>query len=149
MFPRRILVPVDFSTHSEVVIEKAVQLAQPLGSELTLLHVHEPIVTGPAFGDVMPIPPATSTQEFDSRLVELARDYRSRGLTVDTRCLVGAAAAEILALAQEEAFDLVVMGTHGHTGWRHLLLGSVAERVVRESSCPVLVVPMRAGAGAG
>ena len=144
--PPRILVPIDFSRHSEAVVDKATEMAQALGGTLALLHVHEPIVTAPPFGDVMPVQPPAPMAEFDSRLGKFAQARADSGVDIETRCVMGAAAVEILRLAREQPFDMIVMGTHGLTGWKHLLLGSVAERVVRETACPVLVVPVRGAA---
>jgi nucleotide-binding universal stress UspA family protein len=138
-----ILVPTDFSPGSDAALAWARDLAQQCAARLSLLHV----VTDPrAMGFWTPevyVPPAPETRE---RLLREAKerlertlpaDDRSRfGVTIDAR--IGAVAETILEAAREQHVDLIVMGTHGRHGLAHLLLGSVAERVLRNASCPVL-----------
>jgi universal stress protein A len=143
---RRILVPVDFSEHSQVALEHACDLAETLGAELHLLHVNEPW------------PPATSVtseaypmfHEFvveenvraEKELAELkVPNHGTRPLLRVTR--IGHVEHEILKYIDESGIDLVVIGTHGRTGIAHWIMGSVAERIVRFASCPVLVARAR------
>ncbi|MCA9674526.1 MAG: universal stress protein, partial [Myxococcales bacterium] len=74
------------------------------------------------------------------RLAEVAGPLRAQGLTVATRAAIGDTAEEILAVAKSEAIDLIVMGTHGRHGLRHILLGSIAEKIIRQATVPVLTV---------
>ena len=129
-----ILVPTDFSPGSAHALTAATGLAQRFRARLTLLHVaHVP-------------------DEFEMfrRMVEpaLQRDmavHRRRveeaAVPVDAIMARGPAAQTIVETARGKAVDLIVMGTHGRTGLRHLLIGSVAERVIRLAPCPVMVVP--------
>ena len=133
----KICCPVDFSETSRLALNEAADMARRDGSELALVHVLE----GPAsMGDV-----ATSVARLlESKEAELEKwkseaEQRSGG-KVRSTVIPGSAAEEICRFAQEGAFDLVVLGTHGRTGIRRLMLGSVAEKVVREAHCPVLVV---------
>jgi len=140
----KILVPIDFSENSESALEVARSLAQAFGAALHLVHVYPatayvapPLVPGPVlvgqFRD-------QSQKAFDDYL---ARVRREAGPGVQGTLLEGVPHAEILQLARESGCDLIVMGTHGRTGLEHLLMGSVAERVLRTASVPVLTVPRR------
>ena len=82
------------------------------------------------------------------RELDAERDrVKSAGVSVETTTLSGRAAPEIVAHAKKTGADLIVMGTHGRSGFQHAILGSVAERVLRHSPCPVLVVPVRQAPG--
>ncbi len=134
--PRRILVPVDFSASSDRACDYAAELAAALGAELTLLQVIER-------------PPYVLPREVDDALqaaVEAALDRRAAALRpyvvrVRTMTADGRPADEIAKTAETELPDLLVLGTHGRRGVLRAALGSVAERVVRLSSVPVLTVP--------
>jgi nucleotide-binding universal stress UspA family protein len=138
---RIILYPTDFSPQSGPAFLVACSLARDLKARLIVLHVLEQ----PTFvysGVVMaPPPPPTSDEE---RRTLLARLQRVRPLdvtlAVEHRLEVGDPATGILQVAQELGCDLIVLGTHGRTGLKRLLMGSVAEQVVREAVCPVLTV---------
>jgi universal stress protein A len=143
---KRILVPIDFSPLSK----KAVQYARPFAEEfragLTLLHVIEPDVP-PAFDRLMIAPqlsPNGNRTKCANRLKTLASSMVVRA-TNYVQCTVrtGLAAHEIVEAAKEFDTDLIVMATHGYTGWKHFAIGSTAERVVRAAPCPVLVVRER------
>lgn len=131
-----ILVPTDFSTGSEYALTAATGLARQFQARLTLIHV------------------AHAADEFEMfrRMVEPAwqREMEARrkrveeaAVPVDTIMTRGVAAQTIVDAARGKGVDLIVMGTHGRTGLRHMLIGSVAERVVRLAPCPVMVVPDR------
>lgn len=139
---RRICCAVDFSDPSRFAMEEAADLARTFHGQLTLVHVEEP-------RPVMPIDvivPAASA--FEAPSVDVARCVTAwrveasarAGSPVKSAVRVGAPAEEILRFARDEAMDLLVVGTHGRTGLKHLVLGSVAERIVRQAPCPVLVV---------
>ena len=137
----RILVPHDFSAHSAAAVRTAVAWAQATGAALTLLHVVEPAVY-PEF-----YPADLPPDELIGRLRErsqAALDAAAAKLPVepgaDTRVLVGRAGDRIAAEAQLGAYDLVVMGTRGLSAIEHLLLGSVAESVLRRCPVPLLTV---------
>ncbi len=137
-----ILVPTDFSRQAAGAIDMAIDLATRYGSRLKLLHVFAPL------GVIVPEGFVPAGADEIERIVEATRERmepdRARalasGIYVTCDTVQGAAATEIVEVAREGAHDLIVMGTHGRTGLRRLLLGSVAERVVRGAPCPVLVV---------
>ena len=136
---KKILVPLDFSASSELSVRVAEDLARANAGALILLHVHEPIMGGD--GELLAPFPLDEAPEFDLRLEAVKADLVREGrVPVEARCRVGSAASEIMSLAREEGADLIVMGTHGRTGFKHLILGSVAERVVRKAPCPVLTL---------
>jgi nucleotide-binding universal stress UspA family protein len=138
----RILVGVDFSPTSDRALAYAATLAQKVGAELLLLHVYQ--IPAFAFPEtIVPAPPETIDRligESRKHLEALAERVRSHGVSAAIDLVPGAAFAEIVSRAREGNFDLVVVGTHGRTGLRHALLGSVAEKVVRKSPVPVLTV---------
>lgn len=140
----RILVPTDFSATADAALEYAFVLAERFGASLQLLHVLEdPFVTdGMAAEAYISEAPALRTamlHDAQERLRHRAvRD--TAGITIDTEVLFGHGARTIAEYAAERDFDLIVMGTHGRTGVAHLLLGSIAERLVRTAPCPVLTV---------
>ena len=144
-----ILCGIDFSRGAEATLEAAADLARRHGGALTLLHVREPL---PAAGGKGFVPPPGLTE---AESVEIGRQLerwraeaaRMSGGEVRAEAATGAPASEIVRRAREKPFDLVVVGTHGRTGLRRLMLGSVAERVVREAPCPVLVVRPPEGEG--
>jgi nucleotide-binding universal stress UspA family protein len=158
-----ILVPVDFSTHSEEALQYAATIAGCFGAAVVLLHViakeviavrayqqhtgHPglpPHAYGP-FDEAMEttIEDDTSVVDLRKQANEALRHFLSdelQGLSVNRIVAIGHPFEQILEVATREEVDLIVMGTHGRTGLAHVLLGSVAERVVRMASCPVLTV---------
>lgn len=140
---KRILCPVDFSDPVEVILKTAVELVEHFGSELLLFHAYElPGYTLPE-GSIVASPRMLQdlADRVDVHLAEWKRKAESLGaVNVATAKSIGEPASRIVDFAREGSFDVIVMGTHGRTGVRHALLGSVAERVVRHSRCPVLVV---------
>jgi nucleotide-binding universal stress UspA family protein len=132
----KVLHPTDFSEHSRHAFRLACALAHDYSAGLVLLHVHSPFV---AYGDglVAAIPP-DYTEELRAQLNKL--DPHDPKVVVERRLIEGAPALEILRVARESDCDVIVMGTHGRTGLGRLLMGSVAEEVVRKADCPVLTV---------
>ena len=139
----RILVPVDFSPLSKKSLHYAARLAQQFGAELNIFHVVEPEIP-PAFDGFMIAPPPISNGAAASsagQLKGLVNQVRKTGVTeVISSVRTGLAAFEIVEAAKELDVDLIVIATHGYTGWKHFAIGSTAERVVRAAPCPVLVV---------
>jgi nucleotide-binding universal stress UspA family protein len=134
---KTILHPTDFSPQSEHAFHLACSLARDHGGRLLLLHVApgREVVMG-EFG--MP-PPATDETEAVKRRLQQIRP-RGPALPIERMVVQGDPVDQILAAARESQCDLIVMGTHGRTGLRRLLMGSVAEQVTRNAACPVLTV---------
>ena len=139
---KRILCPVDFSAFSHRAIERAVPLANWFDAEVVALHV-VPFFTPPGPGLPYFPAPLQITKEQDAQAERDLKDLVAPFLTeraIETRVRRGNVWREILAEAEDLPADLVVMGTHGRSGFEHLLLGSVTEKVVRRATCPVLTV---------
>jgi universal stress protein A len=137
---KRILVPVDFSEHSLKAFQKALAFARQFAAELILVHIVEQIVYP---GDWMYPPLAMSDFATEKRGEIAAKlDCLAEGSGVASESIVriGRAWQEITEVAKEWKADLIVIATHGYTGLRHVLLGSVAEKIVRHAPCPVLTV---------
>jgi len=149
----RILVPTDFSEPADAALKWATALAREFGSRLYLLHVVPEPYAYPWGTELSTLPlNDILTQSEDAarqRLGELAADTALPAEQVVTRAVVGTPVDQVLALVKDEQIDLVVLGTHGRGLVGHLLLGSVAERVVRRSPVPVLTVHGQESAGAG
>ena len=145
----KILCPIDFSPGAREAMRVAVELAREAGASLVLAHVwdRQPwLNNGPDYN----VAPGVLQDVIDSAEAELASwkiSARELGAKeVATRFLTGAPWDQIVSAARDDrAIDLIVMGTHGRTGLSHVLLGSVAEKVVRHAPCAVLVV--RPGVG--
>ena len=144
---RKILAPTDFSPHAETAVRYACSLAERLGSELHLLHVLSevvPVSPDPMFTPVMP-------PDYYRESEEQSRETLGRSLDpswgeppiVRTAVVWSSSVEGIVDYARDHEVDLVVIATHGRTGLSHVLLGSVAERIVREAPCPVLTIRVR------
>ena len=138
---KKILVPLDFSPPSKNALKYAVRFAREFGGEVTLLYVLEP----QSMTRMMPIPEATGYVESDiaaagQKLRSLTASIRNEIEGVHWKIRAGLPAHEIVETAKEMDVDLIVVATHGYTGWKHFCIGSTAERVVRAAPCPVLVV---------
>ena len=141
---RRILFPTDFSAPAKEAQKYAMTLADRFGAELHLLHVvPEVAVPLPDSTTAWTLPPADSkllVEDAQQRLLEeLGPDWAEERRTVHA-AVVGDAVEEIVKYANEHEIGMIVIGTHGRTGLSHLLLGSVAEKLVRLATCPVLTV---------
>lgn len=139
---KRILVPIDFSPLSKKALQYALRFAEQFRVGLTLLHVIEPDVP-PAFDGFMIAPPSPNGERAGcaNRLKILASSMVIRATNdVQSSVRTGLPAHEIVEAAKELDVDLIVIATHGYTGWKHFAIGSTAERVVRAAPCPVLVV---------
>lgn len=138
---KRILVGIDFSSPSERALACAMELARGLGAELHLLHVYQ--IPAFAFPEtIVPAPPETIDRfigESRRHLEALAERVRKEGVRATSDLVPGSPFVELVGKARQ-GFDLLVVGTHGRTGLRHALLGSVAEKVVRKCDIPVLTV---------
>jgi universal stress protein A len=133
-----ILHPTDFSTHSEGAFQVACALARDYDARLVVLHVAPSPVMGNAGALLIPPDPEVYRQEYEGQLRQLQPpDPKIR---VEHRLELGETVTKILEVVQECHCDMIVMGTHGRTGIGRLLMGSVAEKIVRNSVCPVLTV---------
>jgi nucleotide-binding universal stress UspA family protein len=140
--PKKILVATDFSDGSDEALDHAIDYGQRTGASLDLFHVVEvPADGGLPFGPAYFEDQSALIAFVEQELGKRADRVRAAGLACHTRMLEGHAAEEIVARAREIGADVVVVGTHGRRGLAHVLLGSVAERVVQRSGCPVLTVP--------
>jgi universal stress protein A len=140
----RILVPTDFSATADAALDTAYVLAERFGASLELLHVlDDPFVAdGMAVEAYISEGPALRTamlQEARERLRHRASP-REGIPEIKTEVLFGHGARTIAEYAADRGVDLIAMGTHGRTGFAHLMLGSVAEQLVRTAPCPVLTV---------
>jgi nucleotide-binding universal stress UspA family protein len=137
---RRILCATDFSKGSQTALETAAELARRFDARLTLFHAHQvPTFVYP--DGMMPVAPELMMDLERTVVAELGRLAATlRDVDVEVRHTLGAPAVEICRVADELDADLVVLGTHGRSGLRHVILGSVAERVVRRCTRPVLTI---------
>lgn len=138
---RKILVPTDFSEHSALALTYAADLAKRYSASLTLLHVYPVVNYAAAEGFALYTPEqlAQLITQLGQQLKASEEQIRAQGAAdISSNMLQGDAYQEILE--QAAGFDLIVMGTHGRTGLKHALMGSVAEKIVRTSPCPVLTV---------
>jgi nucleotide-binding universal stress UspA family protein len=138
---KRALVPLDGSRVAESVIPFVLQIAGPLDLDVALLWVVAP--APPAVVDAGPVVVAnieTLTADAEAYLLSFARELRANGIRVTTEVRFGDPVAEILGGVQQAQADLIIMTTHGRTGFGRLLFGSVAEGVLRHADVPVFLM---------
>jgi nucleotide-binding universal stress UspA family protein len=139
---KKILYPIDFSSYSNQAYFHAIALAEKHAAALAVVFVFKP--------DSMSAPGSKGDVEADRRYwreqLEQIRPL-NQGIQVDHVFLEGDPATEIVRYARESGCDMIVMGTHGRTGIERLLLGSVAEKVLRDANCSVMVVKLPRGSG--
>jgi universal stress protein A len=139
---RQILAPTDFSESSKQAVAYAYELAQTFGAKLVLLHVVEelPSYIGfiPPGGAAMLLKDLERQAHLD--LAEVLPEAEAAGVEVTRQVVLGSPSHEIVKVAAAEKVDLIVIATHGRTGFSHLVMGSVAERVVRTAPCPVMTI---------
>ena len=141
---RIILAPIDFSEASQRVVDVAAGLACALHGRVVLLHVVRmpPLLTGLEV-EVKNVAEMTLAMEkaAEGKLVEFKRALEKNSVETQTRRLTGHAAADIVEQAQKLSADYIVIGSHGHTAFYDLTLGSTTSAVIKRSTCPVIVVP--------
>jgi nucleotide-binding universal stress UspA family protein len=140
---RHILAPTDFSEYSKKAVASALELAQKFGAKLTILHVIE-LPPYPVEGYVPPSLSATFLDDMERQatvdLAQVVPEAEAAKVDVARLVAVGTPYRKIVETAEADHVDLIVMATAGRTGFSHLVLGSIAERVVRTASCPVLTI---------
>jgi nucleotide-binding universal stress UspA family protein len=139
--PQRILVATDFSEGSDEALDSAVELARRSDAAIEIVHVVEVAQELPFVATYFDSDYGVFYANVDQHLTRRAARVAAAGVTCTTKIVEGSAALEITRRAREMEADLIVVGTHGRTGLAHVVLGSVAEQVVRRASCPVLTVP--------
>lgn len=132
-----ILYPTDFSTAGHTALDMATSLARDRGGKLIILHIEEPPMAYGG-GELYYGTDEPDRNELKRMLSEVVPT--DPAVTYEHRLMAGSPAAAILELAEREHADLIVMATHGRTGLFRVLMGSVAEEVVRKAKCPVLTV---------
>jgi nucleotide-binding universal stress UspA family protein len=142
---RDILVPTDFGEPAEQALTMAIALAQKLDANITLLHVH-PVPIHYGYGGGLYWPAEELTREATKAIDAAVAKAKERYPRVEGALRAGDSSEGILKSVAEGRVDLVVMGTHGRQGLSHLVFGSVAEKVVRQSPVPVLTVGPRLSA---
>jgi len=140
---RVVLIPIDFSGHSRHALRYAIPLAKQFGASLHLVYVVEPTIYPADLGFGQVVYPNFEDElavKGGEELKALARKEVGNAAPVTTAVRTGKPHQEILLEAEAVGADMIVMATHGHTGVEHMLFGSTAERIVRNSRCPVLTV---------
>ena len=135
----KILVGVDGSSYSDRALAFAIDLSKKYGASVTIIHV----IASPLFafeGMVVAQPEKRLQEEGKQILIKCKELARSMGVEVDTRLVTGHPAEEISRVANEEGYDLLVVGNRGLSRVKAFLLGSISERVTRFAKCPVLIV---------
>lgn len=139
---RKILVPTDFSDCSEAALAYGRRMAEAFGASLHLLHVVQDPYTQPWAAEAFPAPLGDLLVQWEEqaqkRMLDVLSETERGQVTIATQ--IGSPFFEIVRYAQEQQIDLIVIGTHGRGPIGHMLLGSVAEKVVRKAPCPVLTV---------
>lgn len=139
---KKVLVPVDFSACSEKALTYAVQFAKEFGATLDIVYVVPPFMPP---HEVMMLPEYTRVQEDmvakgETKLASLVLQKVPQGIPAETFVRSGRPATEITKAAADLKADLIIISTHGHSGWHRVLLGSTVENVIRHAPCPVLTV---------
>ena len=142
MSMKKILFPTDFSTASDAALVHAENLAKQSSAELLILHIEEPPLAYGGGELYYGLPEPSS-----KRILKMLSDVcpSDPQLSFEHRLVMGDPATEIVRIAEEEQAELIVLGTHGRTGLSRILMGSVAEAVVRHAPCPVLIYREDAG----
>jgi nucleotide-binding universal stress UspA family protein len=141
---RSIMVPVDFSDCSLAGVKYAIKFAKEVGARIIILHVTDlgPVMMTTACGDYhSPTYLKAAQRRCSDRMQAFLKQVDFGGVPVETFAVAGYCPAAIYEAAAKHGADLIMISTHGRTGLRHVLLGSIAEGTVRRAGCPVLVVP--------
>jgi nucleotide-binding universal stress UspA family protein len=138
----RILVPVDFSDNSKKALQYAIPFAEQFKASITVLYVVEPAVFPSDFGFGQMSFPDVEREMVDKAETELRKivDELRTSVAIVPVVLSGIPFVEVTGYADENDIGLIILATHGRTGVEHILFGSTAEKIIRKSPCPVLVV---------
>ena len=147
MTVKRIVVPLDFSDLSPDLVDYATGLAKCFGAKLFLLNIIQISQVAEMFGDIEGGIPALAEPEVmhqiktsaQKQMDKLKKQVESKGVEVESAVITGVHFMEIAQFAEDKKADLIVIGSHGRSGWQRFVLGSVAEKVARRSSIPVLI----------
>ncbi len=139
---KKVVIPVDFSSNTEKIVDYAMSVVDKLGAEGLFFHVVNDFEGW--YGTMMVHPSFTTmTNDLEKKSKEqiatLVNDYKEKKFTVDGDVAVGDAAEEIMKYAKKQNADMIIIGTHGVKGLEKILMGSTAERVVKNAPCPVLI----------
>jgi nucleotide-binding universal stress UspA family protein len=144
---RTLLVPIDFGDASDLVVEKAGELARELPARIFLLHVDEPrayaTVGDAATLAAWPLQTPKRISKLKARLTSLANPLRASGIKVDSVAIVGLVVDDILEQAQKYRADYIILGSHGHLSASHLFNGNVFAGILKGPTCPVIIVPVK------
>lgn len=138
----KIITPVDFEKNTEKLVAFALDIANQLSAQISFIHVIEPYSMGdmmlgsPSFGEFE----EKRKTDAEERMANLINDNEGKGRRCSGKVVSGDIVDEIVAYAGDEGVDLIIIGTHGARGLEKILLGSVAERVVKSAHCPTLVM---------
>jgi nucleotide-binding universal stress UspA family protein len=148
---KQLLVPIDFSAHSTAAFEAAVEIARAFNSKIHLLHCYQIQPGGISpYGIAIPSSYFSEIHEAASRqLADWQAEHAPAGIPLDASTISEVPSEAIVMTAKEIDADLIVMGTRGLSGFKHVMLGSVAERVVRLAPCPVMTVHAAEAKAAG
>ena len=140
---KKILVPVDFSENSQKILQSAIFVAKKCGASLTPVFVVQSIEDYSGF--FIPHMPVSQFEEemvtgANKKMESFLEENMDTSVPHTAKVLIGDVAEEILKFAEAEKFDMIVMGTHGYKGIEKVLFGSVAEKIVKRSPCPVLTI---------
>ena len=142
---KKIISPTDFSEPSFEGLRTAVELSEKCSAELFIMHVVSPAPIVAGIGAPAALYYPTVSEEREDRAAKLLESVKTKKIPEHINCrtiiIRGQPAVQIAEAAQKERADIIVMATHGQSGWQRFISGSVTERVVRMASCPVLAVP--------
>ncbi|MBN2290177.1 MAG: universal stress protein [Candidatus Glassbacteria bacterium] len=145
---KKILVAIDFSAGSAQALHYALKFARQFGSDLLLLHViHDPAEAPGFYSSRKAGEPVFSNMEeaASAMMDDFVAEHLQEWKKFEVRIIPGLPADEIVRTAEKEKAEMIVMGTSGHRGLKRLMIGSVAESVIRASACPVLAVRSQGG----
>ena len=135
-----VVVPFDFSKSSQAALDQVIEWAEPT-TRIHLIHVVEPCISFVSMDPTIQLPPSYEIESRDQAKVQLENEFCNAPYDEVVRhCVIGDPGSEIVKLAKKAEAGLIVMPSHGRTGIARLLLGSVAERVLRLANCPVLIL---------